>query len=335
MYLNSFIKIKTVHEGKEYLLFTGTSYLGVTEVPAFNKQLKHSIDTWGSAHGSSRNANVQLSVYDVGEKLLATIYNTEASVTTSSGTLAGILSTNALQSTNSVFFHLPKTHPAILPQKSIPVFIHNKLNTLLTNAKKEKIVLITDAIASLETAPFSFRFLEKINPNKEVTLLVDVSHYTGIYTNFSPFIFNNITTIFVGSLGKGYGINGGVIAGNIAFIQQIKRSAIFKGAAGMSPAFLDCFVKTQEIYCKQQQQLQANCEYVYKQLKSNPKVRISKNYPVFFYDDTFFSEYLYSKNIVITSFYYPTSSKKLNRIVVNANHSKEQLDYLIAQIQLY
>lgn len=335
MYLNSFIKTKTVINHKEFLLFTGTSYLGVSEVAPFNKQLKQSIDIWGSAHGSSREANIQLSIYNTGEKLFAELFNTETSVTTSSGTLAGILSVKTLQNRNTAFLYMPKTHPSILPEKSFPVFIDNKLNVLLTNSKKEEIIIITDAIASLETHPYSFTFLKEIHANKKVVLLVDVSHYLGVYNDFSPFTFNNIETIFVSSLGKAYGINGGVIAGNTTFIQQVKSSSLFKGAAGMSPAFLDCFVNSQNIYRKQQQKLQNNCEYVFKHLKNNAKFCISKSYPVFFYSDEALANYLFSKNIIITNFYYPTSTKKLNRIVLNANHTKEELDFLIEQIQLY
>jgi 8-amino-7-oxononanoate synthase len=70
-------------------------------------------------------------------------------------------------------------------------------------------------------------------------------------------------------------------------------------------------------------------------LKQIDKINISKNYPVFFVDDENIADYLLSKKIVITSFYYPTSTKKINRIVLNANHTKEQLDQLIEALLSY
>ncbi len=38
---------------------------------------------------------------------------------------------------------------------------------------------------------------------------------------------------------------------------------------------------------------------------------------------------LFEKNILITSFYYATSTKKNNRVVLNANHTLAQLNALI------
>jgi len=97
----------------------------------------------------------------------------------------------------------------------------------------------------------------------------------------------------------------------------------------MSPSFLETFVNAQKLYQKQGEKLRKNIEYVYNHLKEISTIRISKSYPVFFFEDEGIADYLYQKNILITSFYYPATPKKINRIVLNANHTKEQLDVLI------
>ena len=97
----------------------------------------------------------------------------------------------------------------------------------------------------------------------------------------------------------------------------------------MSPSFLEAFVNGEQIYQKQLKKLQEKCGYVYEKLNHLSAVKISKNYPVFFFDTNKIADYLYKNNVLITSFYYPASAEKINRIVLNANHTKKQLDSLI------
>jgi hypothetical protein len=45
---------------ESYLYFGGTAYLGMPANPEFPKNILR----WGSAYGSSRNANIQLTAYE-------------------------------------------------------------------------------------------------------------------------------------------------------------------------------------------------------------------------------------------------------------------------------
>jgi hypothetical protein len=58
-----------------------------------------------------------------------------------------------------------------------------------------------------------------------------------------------------------------------------------------------------------------NCSSVDDKLKHLNEVRISENEEI--------ASYLYKSGILIISFYYPSSTKKINRIVLNANHTKK------------
>ena len=233
---------------------------------------------------------------------------------------------------------MPKTHPAILPKNALPVFVDNHLNNLLLNSEKETICIVVDAIAALETKPFNFDFLQEISSEKKVILLVDESHSLGVLGENGNGISSkikvnkNIAIISVSSLGKAFGVNGGVISGSKNLINLIKENPLFIGSAPMNPAFLASFLNAQELYKSQFLKLQENCKYVYKHLKSLKKITISENYPVFYVNDEKIAEFLVSEKIIITSFYYPTSTKKINRIVLNANHTKEQLDILIENL---
>jgi 7-keto-8-aminopelargonate synthetase-like enzyme len=320
----------------EHLYFSGTSYLGVSTLPQFQEIVFKNIKVWGTSYGSSRNANLKLNVYKRGEEFLSDFLNTQDCTTVSSGTLAGQFAIDTLKKIVTSFFYMPKTHPAILPENALPVFDENGLNSLLIDENKETICVVVDAVAALETNPFNFDFLHKISSQKKVFLLVDESHSFGVLgkngNGISPTINSNknIETITVSSLTKAFGINGGIIAGKKSFIKLVRENSLFVGSSGMNPAFLESFLEGQDLYKNQLIKLQENCNYVYKNLKHLEKITISKNYPVFFINDEKIADYLLTKKIVITSFYYPTSTKKINRIVLNANHTEEQLNKLIA-----
>ena len=324
--------------GKEYLYFSGTSYLGAAALPEFQELLFKAIQKWGVSYGSSRSANIKLAIYQRGETYLANFLQTEAAVTVSSGTLAGQFAIKILDTFVDAFYFMPKTHPAILPENALPVFNDSELNPSLKIIKNKKISIVLDGIAAFETTPFSFDFLNEIDISNTIYLLIDESHSLGVLGENGNGISNlvpkrkNIKVIISSSLGKSFGVNGGIIAGDLSFINLIKKDNLFIGCAGMSPAFLEVFVNAQQIYKKQLVKLKSNMEYVYHQLKDNKAITIDKTYPVFFHSDEQIEQILFDKDILITSFYYATSAKKFNRIVLNANHTKVQLDVLIDSI---
>lgn len=324
-----------------YLYFSGTSYLGVSTHHKFQKNVSESIQKWGTSYGSSRNANLKLAIYNNAELFLSGFLEKEAAVTVSSGTLAGQFALKALEKKVDTFFFMPKTHPAIMPSNAKPVFVNGTLNPHVLEQKSTHICIVTDAIAALETNPFSFEFLKQISTTTKITLLIDESHSLGVLGKDGNGISNqlpkleHVECVVVSSLGKAYGVNGGVISGKSTFINSIKEDARFIGSAGMSPAFLDCFIHSQNFYKKQRRKLQENCKYLFNALSNYKNINISKIYPVFFFDDEHIADYLFSKKIIITNFYYPPSAKKMNRIVLNANHTKKQLDILSNELSLF
>ncbi|MGJ8745597.1 MAG: aminotransferase class I/II-fold pyridoxal phosphate-dependent enzyme [Polaribacter sp.] len=320
--------------GTNYLYFSGTSYLGVAALPEFQEIVIKNILKWGTSYGSSRNANVQLNIYKKAESFIANFLQKEDCVTVSSGTLAGLFSLRSLTKLVDDFYFMPKTHPAILTENAKPVFENSIFNSELNTLKNKTICILADGIAALETQPFSYQFLDKIDPSNTIYLLIDESHSLGVLGKNGCGISTEISTkenvqiIVTSSLGKSYGINGGIIAGSKNFIASIKNDPLFVGSAGMSPAYLETFLEAQAIYKSQLKKLRKNINILYDALNLNTEIRIDSSYPVFFHQKEKIEDYLLSKNIIITSFYYPTSTKKFNRIVLNANHTKEQLSTL-------
>ena len=334
MNVNEFPDRKIQVDGVEYLYFGGTNYLGMSTNKDFQKILFESIKKWGTSYGSSRNSNIKLSIYETAEKLLAKNINTEAALTVSSGMLAGKLVIEHLSKTTDAMFHFPDAHPAIMSSHSLPIMENGKLNAKIFNESISKITVLTDAIPSLYVEPINLSILLKIPKQKEITLVIDESHSLGIYGNDWQNIIKkeNINIIKVASLGKAFGLSGGVIAGNSSFIFEISKLDCFIGASGMNPAFLETYINSQEVYKSQQQKLQQNLSYIYTHFTNRELFTFDAAYPNIYFEDESVSKKLLENRIITTSFKYTNTSGKLNRIVITSNHTTQDLEQLLTQL---
>lgn len=321
-------------EEKNYLYFGGTSYLGLATNDKFQNLLFQNIKKWGTAYGSSRNANVELSVFEKVEELLANCIGAQKALTVSSGTLAGKLVLDYLELKCQRFYHHPKTHPAIIHRDSKVLYEGNKLRNELKSEHNESIVITVDAVRSSEVHTTDFSFLNEIAPSKSVVLLVDESHSIGLmgYENFG--IFRDIDhplvskKIMVASLSKAFGCVGGVIASDSDFIGTLRQNSIFIGSSAMNPSYLGAFCESQELIKFQRKQLKKNLDYFFEDLVLDEKFNFNVNYPVIYCDDPNVFEHLKSQGILITNFKYPNYDVVMNRIVITANHTFEDLSRL-------
>ncbi|WP_035673818.1 aminotransferase class I/II-fold pyridoxal phosphate-dependent enzyme [Flavobacterium sp. 83] len=322
-------------DNEKYLYFGGTAYLGLPTHPEFQKLLIKNILQWGTAYGSSRSANIQLIAYENGERFLANFIRAEAALTISSGMLAGKLVIEILTPQTDCFFHFPDTHPAIKVPDSLPVFIGNELNPRLLDNITERITILTDSVPSFHVQPIDFSILNSIPPNKEITLVIDESHSLGILgTNgcgiYSAINLPNIKRkITVASLGKAFGLTGGVIASDSEFNNQIINHDTFVSSAGMNAAFVQTMADSAAIYLQQHQKLKDNLKYIETHLIKNRSIHFDPNYPLIYPVIEGINEIFTANKIIVTNFKYPTDTKDLNRIVITANHKKEDLDKII------
>ena len=134
----------------------------------------------------------------------------------------------------------------------------------------------------------------------------------------------------ISSLGKAYGVTGGVIAGNLDFINAIKSIPNYVSAAGMNPAFAQTIPDAADIYLKQFEKLKQNLKFIHANLKESSLIDFDSNYPILYPKQEKINEILNENNIVITNFKYPNDLGYLNRIVITANHTKSDLKKLIS-----
>lgn len=321
-------------DGVEYLYFGGTNYLGITTNPDFQNILFESIKKWGTACGSSRNSNVKLSIYDTAENLLAENMDSDEALTVSSGMLAGKLVVEHLSKTTDIMFHFPGTHPALRSSSSLPIMENGKLNPRIFDATISKITVSADAIPSLCVEPIDMGILLEIPKEKEINLVIDESNTLGIYGIGWQKVLEkeNIKITKIASLTKAFGLSGAVIAGDSALISGIRNLDCFIGASGMNPAFLETYSNAQELYQSQKHKLQQNLNYIDQNFINRAGFTFNTDYPIIYFENEAVSKKLLDNKILTTSFNYPTSSGKLNRIVVTANHTIQDLKQLVTQL---
>ena len=331
MIIDGFPDREIIVNDKPFLYFGGTSYLGLSANEAFQNNVILGIKKWGTAYGSSRNANVKLSVFDNAERLFSKLISAEALVTCSSGALSGKLVLDYLSKNTNGFYHYPKTHPAILHPNSKPIFVDGNLHPNLLNNTIETIVITADAFLGLEVIPTSFNFLNDISSHKKIILVVDESHSLGIFGSHFETVFSTISNknlhrkILVSSLGKALGISGGVIASDKDFIEGLKQEPDFVSSSSINPAYLEAFLGSQEIIKIQQKKLKSNLAFLFDGLNLNSDFKFHKSYPVIYCINEEISNFLLTKNMVITNFKYPTYKTMMSRIVITANHTEADL----------
>ncbi|HEY6143100.1 MAG TPA: aminotransferase class I/II-fold pyridoxal phosphate-dependent enzyme [Flavobacterium sp.] len=334
MTVNEFPDRVLTIDGVEYLYFGGTNFLGITTNTQFQNILFESIKKWGTGYGSSRNSNIQLSVYETAEKLLALNTNTEAALTVSSGMLAGKLVVEHLAKSTDAMFHFPDVHPALSSSLSLPILENGVLNSKIFEEGVSKITVLTDSIPSQNVSFIDLSILLTIPKEKIINLVIDESNSLGFIENQWHNILKqeNINIIKTASLGKALGISGGVIAGNQSFICEIRNLPCFIGSSGMNPAFLEAYCNSQEIYRSQKQKLEQNLSYMDTHFKSRKGFTFNVSYPIIYTEDESVMEKLMRNKIITTSFKYTNDSGRLNRIVITSNHTNDDLVRLLAQL---
>lgn len=331
-------------EGKEYLYFSGTSYLGIGQDDDFLDILSDNLYL-GSNHGQSRINNIRLRVFDNFESHFAQNAGSEAAAVLSSGYLAGIAAWKSLHQNQDEVWIAPDAHPAVTPDNCVAEAQFN-----FTQWKKaclersealssRKILIIGNAVDPFKAEIHKYDFVKEISNKHEVSLLVDDSHAFGtfgksIFGTYSELADLAEQVVVSGSLGKGLGLPAGIILGTESHIEKIKSTPLFGGASPGSPAHLQTFIDMEFRYLEQKQWLDDLCGIFALETANIPQMKGSRNFPAFVYSEDSWVKEMEKAGIITSSFHYPTaSSPRINRIVLSAYHELGDIKYLNNIIQ--
>jgi len=337
-YTNTYPGREITLQNQSYLYFGGTSYLGVQSNSNFQQTYIENIKNYGTNYGASRRANIKLSIFDEVEAYLSKKATSEAAITLSSGYLVGQLIAQHFDTGKYKTFYAPRTHSALSTNTTVIFKSYDQLNQALRLHLKSghlaKAVVVLDTIDFFGGNFPDYVGLKKL-PLDKIILVADDSHGIGIIGDNGLGTYHVLQQlqpkelIVCGSLGKGYGIQAGVILSSKTRINTFKKTALFGGASPAAPAGLATLIASENLYLSQRALLLQNISYFLAKLK-NPAVLDSiKNFPSFMYKDVGFTKYLRTHHVLLTHFNYPDANSPLiSKIVLSAHHTQEDLDKL-------
>jgi 8-amino-7-oxononanoate synthase len=318
---------------KSYLFFSGTSYLGIDHDSHYQSVLFDCIRRYGFSHGLSRVNNVRLKVFEEFEHFFAKHAKAEDAAVMSSGYLSGITAIQYLYPQADLCWAAPDTHAAILPfgytTDTQLNFIQWK-NQCLEKSEQlspSRILILGNAVDPLRAEIHDYSWVKEVAKKHEVTLLIDDSHAFGVlgksvFGTYAEYKFPNVNLVISGSLGKGLAMPAGIILGKKEVIEGIKAQAIFAGASPCSPANLQAFLETQDIYKAQSQKIKDFSGIFHQETRDLSTISGSAKFPVFILKDPTWSDKLEKMGFITSSFSYPTlESPRISRIVISGFHS--------------
>jgi 7-keto-8-aminopelargonate synthetase-like enzyme len=331
-------------EGRSFLYFGGTAYLGMPANAAFLEHYVKGLERYGVNNGTSRNNNVQLGIYAEAEAYAALQFGSESALILSSGYLAAQLCISHLSGFGKVVY-APDCHPALLLNDAA-LAGSGRFSSWITRIVEEinesdvqQWVLVSNSMNNLMPEIYDFSCLKAIKPEKEVLLLIDDSHGIGIVQEGSGtfgavnLMFANlpqIEVVVVASMAKALGVDAGIILGRQETIAGLKGTPVFAGASPPAAAALYAFMQSKALYEKAFRKVRDLQDYTVSRLKDPEAFHFLHGFPVLQSKRMDLAELLLAQGILISSFPYPDrNGSALNRIILCSWHTEAHADRLL------
>jgi 8-amino-7-oxononanoate synthase len=328
-------------DGTEYLFFSGYSYLGLGCHEGFLQLIEQGIREYGVVYPSSRISNTPLSLYSDFEKKLAALTSTEDAAVFSSGFLSARTAVEIAAQEMNVYAQLP-VHPASSQYHQVKIIDQPWLVFLQEKEKagEYRFALVADSINPTPGRFTDFDFLKTLPPTFNITLIIDDSHGIGWLGDKGQGICSllqlpsNVEVLLNFSLSKAYHLNAGAICGSAKWIRAAKEHINFTTSTPPMPALAHAFLHADAITGQQRIILHQNIEYL-QNLVATTTFAANEGTPVFMVHKQSVAPYLLQNKIIISSFGYPHPlDNPVNRVVVNALHTKSDLEKLATLISL-
>lgn len=330
----------TFINGKEYLFFSGYSYLGLGCNKDFLQLIHEGIDKYGVVYPSSRISNTPLQLYAQFEEQLAQLTGTETCAVFSSGFLSARTATEVVANKMNIYYRYP-AHPASSHHHQA-IRIDTSWDDFLTERKTAnefRFGIIADSINPTPGSFTDFSFLNNVPKEFQIVLIVDDSHGMGWLGKQGEGIVSrlqlpaHVELLLNFSLSKAFHLNAGAVCGSSYWIQQIKEHVNFTTSTPPMPALAYAFLYGTGIFEQQRKMLHHNISHL-QNLTANTTFATNEGTPVFLVHKQSVAPYLLQQHVLISSFGYPhPSDNPVNRVVVNALHLESDLEKLVQYIE--
>lgn len=335
-----------VCDGREFLFFSGFSYLGMHTSPAFREWLAEGQARFGSVYPSSRIGNLQLRLYEELEHALAVHTRQQAAACFSSGYLSAQAAVTWAV-TKGMPLYAPGAHPALRYPGAVAAAgnWNDWLETTVDMLNREPdntYVLISDAVDPLRGEVHDFGALARLQ--RKALVLIDDSHGLGVLGPQGEGISTLLPQtdaaryLLTASLAKAYSLEGGLVAGHAADIAAIRRLPLFTASTPIIPANAYAWLKAGDAFAEARRLLRGNISALERLTGAVDELPHPHDLPVFVLQDASKAVYgwLLSRDTLISSFAYPDpQGDRINRIILSALHTPDDLDMLAAQLIQY
>ena len=252
--------------GRDILMLSSNSYLGLCADDRLKKAAQTAIDQYGVGSGGSRLITGSYEIHQKLEEEIAAFKNTEAALIFNTGYMANVGVISAIADESWTIFSDRLNHASIidgcrLSGAKIVVYSHCDPSDLEEKVKAhpcgEKGLIVTDGLFSVDGDIAPLPQLVEIARRHRLLLMVDEAHATGVLGRHGGgtadyFRLTDGIDISVGTFSKALASEGGFVAGRRALIDYLAntaRSFIFSTALSpvtiaVSRAALD-IVKTE------------------------------------------------------------------------------------------
>ncbi|MFA5049967.1 MAG: aminotransferase class I/II-fold pyridoxal phosphate-dependent enzyme [Candidatus Micrarchaeia archaeon] len=371
---------RAIIEGKKYLIFNSNDYLGLRFNKKINKAEEEASKKYGSGPGAVRFISGTMKVHKDLEKKIANFHKREDAMIFSSAFAANMAvlhciikgqSKTSLVDANTLVISDELNHRSIidgirvagLSKENKAIFKHMDLDNLdqILEENKEKfkrVLVVADGIFSMLGECIDVgkmqKIIEKHDKNYEQGIIsaIDDSHGVACFGKTGRGCEEKTSghcDLLIGTLGKGFGCDGGYIAGKKVLIDYMRESCstyiysnpISPGTAGAALESLNIVDSDEGL--KMLENLGKNIIYFKEKMKDAGFIfaadSIHPIQPVLIGDahkTKALTEKLFKLGVLVTNINYPVVPKGKDeiRVQISAAHTKEELDEFLEKIIL-
>ena len=344
-------------DGKDYLLLSSNSYLGLCNDDRLKQAAQGAIEKYGVGSGGSRLTTGSYEIHRKLEEEIATFKKTEAALLFNTGYMANVGAISGIADKSWVIFSDRLNHASIvdgcrLSRAEIVVYDHCNAADLARKVQGysgRQALIVTDGLFSVDGDIAPLPAIAEIAKKNNILLMVDDAHATGVLGPHGGgtadyFGLHDQIDIQMGTLSKALASEGGFIAGKRSLIDYLintSRSFIFSTA--LSPATIAVARKALEIVQiepKRRDTLLANSAWFRAELRNAglnvagneaPIISIVVGAPDL---AVAFSNQLMERNIFVSAIRPPTVPEGTSRLRISimASHTKEDLEQALNYI---
>ncbi|MCL2761179.1 MAG: 8-amino-7-oxononanoate synthase [Desulfuromonadales bacterium] len=344
----------TVIDGKEVLLFSSNSYLGLADNKEIKKKAVDAIRKYGTGSGGSRLTTGNFDLHMELEAKIAAFKRSDAAILFNCGYMANTGIIPALcNDEETVIFSDALNHASIvdgcrLSKAKTVIYAHNDIDDLREKIKEvrpKKGMIVTDGVFSMDGDIAELPKIVQLAKETRLAVMVDDAHATGVIgktgrgtAEYFGLSHSDID-VMMGTLSKAIPSEGGFVCGSTNlcdYLRNSSRSFIF--STSISPATVASSIAALEYIAGHPERvtrLQNNIAYLNHSLErigisSKSKTAII---PIIIGDEekslaAFYK--LFEMGIFVPCIRYPTVKKGEARLRVTlmATHTHSDIDYL-------